>query len=180
MTAPHFTNDEMLVWRSLMVLTRRGLPRLESTFQRHGLIALDYSLLVAVAEEPDGRMSAGDLADILGVTPSRLSHRLKKLEREGHVTRTASAGDARRVAVGITPQGRERIDAVTDQHREDIRRLLFNPLDGPGQTAELARALANIATRISDHPYLTQYVPTQGEPAAQPATGDSRSNPGDR
>ena len=163
----------MLVWRSLMVLTRRGLPRLESTFQRHGLIALDYSLLVSVAEEPGGLMSAGDLADILGVTPSRLSHRLKKLEREGDVTRSTTAGDARRVAVAITAQGRERIDAVTDQHREDIRRLLFNPLDGPEQTAELARALGNIATRISDHPYLTQFIAAQEESATQQPTNDS-------
>ena len=157
--SPLLTNDEMLVWRSLMILTRQGLPRLEPTFQRHGLIALDYSLLVTVAEEPEGRMSAGELAEILGVTPSRLSHRLRKREAAGEITRTAASGDARRVTIEITAKGRDVVTMVTDQHREDIRRLLLDPLDGPQQTAELARALANIATQITDHPYLTQYVP---------------------
>ncbi|WP_419908538.1 MarR family winged helix-turn-helix transcriptional regulator [Candidatus Poriferisodalis sp.] len=159
MTSPFLTNDEMLVWRSLMILTRQGLPQLEPTFQRRGLIALDYSILVAVAEEPEGRMSAGELAEILGVTPSRLSHRLRKREAAGEVTRTAAAADARRVTIAITDKGRDIVAMVTDQHREDIRRLVLDPLDGPEQTAELARALARIATRITDHPYLTQYVP---------------------
>ena len=63
------------------------------------------------------------------------------------------------MTIEITAKGRDVVTMVTDQHREDIRRLLLDPLDGPQQTAELARALANIATQITDHPYLTQYVP---------------------
>ncbi len=159
-------NDaETLAWRSLVVLTRQGLPRLERTFRQHGLIELEYGLMAIIDEQPDGTMCAGDLAELAGVTPSRLSHRLKKLEDRGDITRAAMATDARMIQVSLTDQGRDRIAGVVGQHRADIRRLIFEPLEGEEQAAALADALAAIAANLSDHPFLTDYMRSVDRPA---------------
>lgn len=100
-------------------------------------------------------MVAGDLADLSGVTSSRLSHRLNVMERRGDIARRASTTGARMVEIAIINQGRERIAAVADEHTADIRRLVFDPLN-----EQLADVLMTIASRLTDHPFLTQYAPT--------------------
>lgn len=143
-----------------MIIQQKGLPRLDRTFRKHGLIHIEYGILAVLAEQPEGAMSAGELADLAGVTSSRLSHRLGAMEKRGDVTRAPSDTDARVVDVSITDQGRSRLAAVADEHTTDIRSLMFDPLTEE-QTRHLADALMTIASRLSDHPFLSRYA--QGE-----------------
>jgi DNA-binding MarR family transcriptional regulator len=52
-------------------------------------------------------ISAGQLAAILHVHPSTLSGVLKRLERQGWLSRRADPRDRRRALLGITPAGRQ-------------------------------------------------------------------------
>lgn len=155
MTKP-LSSTETRAWRAFVILWRLGLPQFDRTFRRHGLNHLEYGLLAVLAEQPGGTMNAGELADLAGITSSRLSHRLKTMEDRGDVERSPSPHDARGVLVAITYQGRDKIAAVSDSHTADIRRIMFDPLT-EGQTDELADALMVIARHLTGHPFLTTY-----------------------
>lgn len=148
---------ETRAWRSLVIIQQKGLPRLDRTFRKHGLIHIEYGILAVLAEQPDGAMPAGELADLAGITSSRLSHRLGAMEKRGDVTRSPSDTDARVVDVSITDQGRSRVMAVADEHTADIRSLMFDPLTEE-QTRDLADALMTIASHLTHHPFLSRYA----------------------
>jgi hypothetical protein len=48
------------------------------TFRAHGLVHVEYGLLAGLSEQPDG-LRLCDLARVMNVSPSRLSHRMRKL-----------------------------------------------------------------------------------------------------
>jgi DNA-binding MarR family transcriptional regulator len=52
--------------------------------------------------------TAGELAEHRGVSPSAMSRMVGTLQRRGFVTRTAAAGDRRRIMLVLTPRGRAR------------------------------------------------------------------------
>jgi DNA-binding MarR family transcriptional regulator len=163
MDAIPLNETETRAWRSFVMMWQKGLPRFDRTFRQHGLIHIEYGIMAVLAEQPGGGMCAGDLADLAGVTSSRLSHRLNAMEQRGDITRRVSTTDARMIEVAITDQGRERITAVADEHTADIRRLMFEPLDEE-QTRQLADALMVIASKLTDHPFLTRYAETATSP----------------
>lgn len=154
------SDAETRAWRAFVILWRIGLPKLDRTFRRHGLVHLEYGILAVLAEALDGMMTPSELSALAGVTSSRLSHRLKGMEAKGLVVRSTSPDDARSVHVRITSEGRSRMRAATEDHRRDIRELMFDPLSDQQVTA-LADALGTVASGLTDHPFL---------PASQPET----------
>jgi len=97
-------------------------------------------------------MSPSELADLAGISSSRLSHRLRVMEERGDIERRSAGTDARMVEVRVTRTGRRKVAAAIEDHRSDIRQLMFEPLD-EAQTEALADAL--IASRLTDHRFLT-------------------------
>ncbi len=66
-----------------------------------------WSILIVGTLGNHGRLRFNDLARKLGnVSPKSLTERLRELEREGLVVRTASGGPARRVEYRLTPEGK--------------------------------------------------------------------------
>jgi DNA-binding MarR family transcriptional regulator len=80
-----------------------------------------FRVLVLVAEE--GR-SIGEIADHVGVNQSNASRQCDRLQRLGLVERTRHAQDARVVVVELTDAGHAAVEAVMQQRRDDVRRLL--------------------------------------------------------
>lgn len=155
MTIEPLDDDESTAWRALMVFWRQGLPMLEGTFRRVGLNHLEYGLLAVLSEQPDGAMSAGELAALAGVSTSRLAHRLKQLEADGHVARRADPHDGRAVIVAITAQGQRTVDELYSQHLADVRALVFDRLTHD-QTVALADSMTAVASGLTDHPFLSR------------------------
>jgi DNA-binding MarR family transcriptional regulator len=149
---------ERRAWLSLMTLVVVGLPGIERTFRAHGLVHVEYGLLAALSEQPDG-LRLCDLARAMNVSPSRLSHRMRKLIERGYVEVRGSADDGRVSIAAITGTGRRLIEDVAPQHVADVRRLLFDRLD-ESQTAALADALSAVAGSLGACPG------TEGEPAS--------------
>ncbi|MCW2889903.1 MAG: hypothetical protein QOE54_32 [Streptosporangiaceae bacterium] len=139
-------DTEQQAWRSLLVLTYIGLPELERTFRAHGLVQVEYGLLVQLSEHPEG-LRLCDLAESMNVSQSRLSHRMNKLLDRGVVEVRPSPEDGRVSIAYITRKGIELVEQVAPGHASDVRRLIFDHLK-PAQVAALADALAAVAAGL--------------------------------
>jgi DNA-binding MarR family transcriptional regulator len=67
-----------------------------------------YLVVRAVYLAKDGRLSLGDIARVTGATTTNVTNLVDSLERDGWLTRQASASDRRVTYVELTPEGRER------------------------------------------------------------------------
>lgn len=140
------TTEEQRAWFALLTVVTQALPEVERTTRRYGLVYFEYLLLAELATAPDGlRMS--DLARCVQASPSRLSHRMRKLVELGYAERCRFESDGRVSVARITERGRLVVDEVGPAVVADVRRLIFDPL-GPGEVAALADALEPVAARL--------------------------------
>lgn len=146
------SRDEVAVWRALMVFWRLGLPRLDRTFRKHGLIHLEYGILAVLSDTPDHSMPAGELAELSGLSTSHLSHRLKAMERDSLVVRSHGSRDRRQVLVRMTEAGLKRYAEATPEHVSDVKALMFSSLT-PSETATLAAILTKVTAPLTSHPF---------------------------
>jgi len=151
MAEPRWLGDsQQLAWRALLAINNRAFPELERTFKEHGLVAVQYSILVALSEAPDRTLRLTELADYANSSPSRLTHRLRDLIACGDIEVTADPADGRGKHATLTDSGFERLRRLAPLHVEDVQRVLFDPLSAV-QTAALADALSAIAAGLCDH-----------------------------
>ncbi|MDI9896579.1 MarR family winged helix-turn-helix transcriptional regulator [Rhodococcus sp. IEGM 1381] len=145
--SPSLTPSQESAWRAYMGLS------LQMTFEMnrqltedHGLSLADYSVLVALADSPDGRRRVTDLAAEIGWERSRASHHLARMSARGLTDRTVSTTDARATDAVITEAGRAALDASAAGHVDVVRRLFFD-----GLAPEEVSTLETILTRLRDH-----------------------------
>jgi DNA-binding MarR family transcriptional regulator len=81
----------------------------------------DLRCLDWLSERP---MSAGALADAIGLSSAATTTLLDRLERKGFLRRSRDDVDRRRVLVGLTEQGQERIGALYGPIAREGGRLL--------------------------------------------------------
>ena len=93
-------------------------PRLESCFAGFDLSAWEFDMLAALRRAgAPYRLSPTELF-------STLTHRLKRLETRGLVTREPNADDARSLLVQLTGAGLALIERAVEAHLENERRIL--------------------------------------------------------
>ncbi|WP_249011041.1 MarR family winged helix-turn-helix transcriptional regulator [Conexibacter sp. DBS9H8] len=101
------------------------------------LVAVAARSLAAVAEEVTltqyrslvilasrGPQSVATLAEAVGVTAPTASRLSDRLVQKGLIDRRAAPHDRRAVRLGLTPAGRDLVDAVTERRRGEIAALL--------------------------------------------------------
>ncbi len=71
-------------------------------------------------EEP---VTAGRLAEAMGLTSGAITTVIDRLERSGYARRVRDAGDRRRVLVELTPKTRERVHSFYGEHLGMAQRL---------------------------------------------------------
>jgi DNA-binding MarR family transcriptional regulator/ribosomal protein S18 acetylase RimI-like enzyme len=86
-------------------------------------------------------VTARSLGQYLGIDEAQLSRMVARLTREGIVERTADAGDARRVLLSLTAEGRALLEGVTGQSRAALAALVPEARR-EGLAAALAQARA--------------------------------------
>jgi DNA-binding MarR family transcriptional regulator len=98
---------------------------LEAVFERHGLTAPTFAVLVTLArlDRPAG-VPQRTLMDELGLSSGTISVRMDRLEEEGLVERRPDAGDRRNTLIVLTEQGRLLFERVVPAHLENERRVL--------------------------------------------------------
>jgi DNA-binding MarR family transcriptional regulator len=123
--------------------------RRAAIFARHGLRRHEFDVLAALrrAGEPF-ELTAGELATRTYVTSGTMTSRLDGLTERGLVTRAADREDGRLVRVGITPAGREAVDAAFEALLQAERELL-TPL-APDSLGQVAASLRALLARASD------------------------------
>ena len=85
---------------------------MERWADQHGLSEGRFQILVRLHHTPSGRMTMGDLAETLDVSPRTVTGLVDNLERDGLVKRVDDPGDRRTVHAELTDQGRERVKAL--------------------------------------------------------------------
>ena len=145
-TAPRWlTPTEMKAWRRYILASRRLLDVLDSDLDGHDLSMPDYEILVQLSDAPDRRMRMSELAANALLSRSRLSHRMKVMEKAGWVKREACPVDKRGYFAVMTPKGWKAIVAAAPDHVESVRTRFMDHLSKADHLA-----LAEIFARIEE------------------------------
>jgi DNA-binding MarR family transcriptional regulator len=106
-------------------LARELEQRLEPVYREHGLEPGWHDALATLRRSgPPYRLRPTEFTSTLMLTSSGTTKRLDRLEQAGLITRGPDPEDRRGTLITLTAAGRKLIDAVTEAHMENERRLL--------------------------------------------------------
>ena len=143
---PRWLNPaEMKAWRQYIVASRRLLEALDADLQAHDLSMSDYEILAQLSDAPERRMRMAELADIAMLSRSRLSHRIKVMEKAGWVIRQACPVDKRGSFAVMTPKGWKAIVSAAPDHVQSVRERFIDHLTKSDQSA-----LADIFEKVGE------------------------------
>ena len=135
-SAPRWLNPrEMKAWRAYIIGSRRLLEALDSDLDGHDLTMADYEVMAQLSEAPARRIRMSELADLAMLSKSRLSHRMKAMEKAGWVRREECAEDRRGYWAVMTDKGMKAIVAAAPSHVESVRRRFIDQLSVKEQEA---------------------------------------------
>jgi DNA-binding MarR family transcriptional regulator len=134
----------MKAWRGYIIASRRLLEALDLDLDAHELSMADYEILAQLSDAPERSMRMSELADVAMLSRSRLSHRMKVMEKAGWVKRVACEDDKRGYYAVMTPKGWKAIVAAAPDHVESVRTRFVDHLTKSDQTA-----IAEIFERVT-------------------------------
>lgn len=102
-----------------------------------------YDVLLRLAWAGSAGLRMRELAQQVFMTSGGLTRMADRLERDGLITRTRSAGDLRGYEARITPAGRRALKRANLQHLDDVRELFLDHL-----TQEELDVLARVWRRL--------------------------------
>ena len=138
---------EMKAWRRYIIASRRLLEALDDDLAAHDISMSDYEVLAQLSEAPERRMRMSELADVAMISRSRLSHRIKVMEKAGWVKREACPIDKRGYFAVMTAKGWKAIVAAAPDHVASVRERFLDALD-KGDQKVLAEIFERVAHRI--------------------------------
>jgi len=122
------TPREMKAWRSYIIASRRLLEALETDLDGHDLSMADYEVMAQLSEAPGRRMRMSELAELAMISKSRLSHRMKVMEKAGWIKREECSEDRRGSWAVMTEKGWKAIVAAAPDHVESVRKRFIDQL----------------------------------------------------
>lgn len=135
---------EQRAWRALQLMQMRVDGELARRLADESAMSYpDYVVLVALTDQPDGRLRPYELGATLGWEKSRLSHHVNRMVKRGFVEKQHCDSDRRGAFVAITPEGRKAIEAAAPGHVEAVRELFVDRL-----SADQLDALADVAETV--------------------------------
>jgi len=121
-TAP---DAAVTAWRELAACHAAVSAALDHELgERHGLCVSDFEVLERLAESPERKWRAQDLADAVHLSQSALSRLVDRLAKTGLVQRYACDLDRRGIDVVLTDAGARRHDEAVPTHRDVLARYL--------------------------------------------------------
>ncbi|QCX26222.1 MarR family winged helix-turn-helix transcriptional regulator [Nocardioides jishulii] len=123
---PGMDVSPMAVIGRLSRLTRHVERELQAVFAQHGLQPGEFDLLATLrrADTDGAGLTAGQLAESAMVTSGAITNRLDRLLAKDLITRDTDPSSRRTIRVGLTPRGREVVDAALRDHVDNEQRLL--------------------------------------------------------
>lgn len=141
---PELSPGELAIWLQLtgVVMTLPGA--VDAQLKRGaGINFFEYMIMMRLSRAPGRAMQLCGLAQVAYGSPSRLSHAISRLEKQGWVERRSGGQGAHSVEGVLTDAGLAKLTEATPGHLREIRRLVFDVLD-PAQLEQLRE----IAPRI--------------------------------
>lgn len=135
----------MKAWRSYIIASRHLLEALDNDLDGHDLSMPDYEILAQLSDAPERRLRMSELAEITLLSRSRLSHRMKVMEKAGWVKRESCPSDKRGFFAVMTPKGWKAIVAAAPDHVASVRSRFVDHLSNQEQVV-----LAGIFSRIEE------------------------------
>ena len=114
----------------------------------------DYEVIAQLSDAPERKMSMSEIDDVAMLSRSRLSHRIKVMEKAGWVKREACPADKRGYFAVMTAKGWKAIVAAAPDHVESVRGRFLDHLSKEDQ-----RVLSEIFERVTDS--LKENPPTE-------------------
>ena len=143
---------ELRTWRAVLHSSTHLLDRLDSQLKaRHDVPLADYDVLSNLAESDGQRLRMSELSQQTLFSPSRLTHRVARLEDAGLVTRETSSEDGRGVYARLTRAGRGLHRRLAASHVEGVRSYLLDALS-PAEQRQLADLLIKVLDRMQVRP----------------------------
>ena len=137
---------EAAAWRGLQFMQMRLEAELSRQLAAGSSLSLqDFVVLVALTDQPDGRLRAFELARVLGWDKTRLSHHLKRMLQRGLVDKQVCPTDRRGYFVAVTDSGRASIEAAAPGHVAAVRRLFVDLVSD-----DELEAIISVTTRVLD------------------------------
>ncbi|HEX6568626.1 MAG TPA: MarR family winged helix-turn-helix transcriptional regulator [Acidimicrobiales bacterium] len=129
---------EATAWRGLQAMQMRLTATLARALAADSELSYpDYTVLVVLTDQPEGRLRAYALGAELGWEKSRVSHHVSRMVERGLVRREKCPSDQRGAFVVVTDAGRKAIEAAAPGHVAAVRRN-FVDLLSPAQLDALA------------------------------------------
>ncbi|MFD9105200.1 MarR family winged helix-turn-helix transcriptional regulator [Streptomyces virginiae] len=143
---PRWLNaEEQQTWLSLAAMVINLSNALDTQLQRDAQIShFEYQVLATLSEASERTMRMSELAVLTNGSLSRLSHVVKRLEKQRWVRRTPDPGNGRYILAVLTETGWEKVVATAPGHVEEVRSLVFDPL-----TQAQQRTLRTIGQRVN-------------------------------
>jgi DNA-binding MarR family transcriptional regulator len=158
---PNWLNPrEDRAWRAYMHAHHQLVVQLNRGLQESGLSGADYEVLAVLSALDGDRMPARDLRNALGWEKSRVSHQLRRMQKDGLISREPNAHDARSTMVCLLQTGRAAIEKAAPRHVEGVRRNFIDLLT----PAELDM-LATLNERVLRHLAEDDDPPAEDEPS---------------
>jgi DNA-binding MarR family transcriptional regulator len=147
-------------WRAFMHSHHQLVAHLNRGLQESGLSGADYEILAVLSGHDGDRMPAHELCNTLDWEKSRVSHQVRRMQKDGLISREPNPDDARSTMVRLLPAGRTAIEKAAPKHVEDVRRNFIDVLT----PAELDM-LAALNERILHHLATNYDSPAEDEPS---------------
>ncbi|ELS52837.1 MarR family winged helix-turn-helix transcriptional regulator [Streptomyces viridochromogenes] len=117
-----------------------------------GLTRYDYVLLVHLSEAPERALAMSELARLLKITRSRLTHAVTRLQDAGYVRRREDPENPRSQLAVLTDDGARLMEQAAPRHVEAVRRTVFDVLtpEQVRQFAEIGESINAALQRVDD------------------------------
>ena len=89
------------------------MQRIEAILRDHDLTFARYEVLVLLTFSRTGSLPLGKVGERLQVSPASVTNAVDRLEASGFVSREPHPTDGRTTLAGITPAGRDVVEAAT-------------------------------------------------------------------
>lgn len=141
--------QELKAWRNYIVASRGLWDAMEMDLAPHELSMSDYEILVHLSEAPDRQIRMSELAQSAMISKSRLSHRMKVMEKAGWVRREVCKVDKRGQFAVMTEKGWKAIVKAAPDHVASIRSRFIDHLT-PQDQEDLARIFERVNEKMRE------------------------------
>jgi DNA-binding MarR family transcriptional regulator len=142
------SSDERAAWLAVTALTMKLPNALDTQLEAdQGLSFFEYMVLAVLSEQQDRTLQMSVIATATSASLSRLSHTVKRLEREGYIRRERLPGAGRRTSATLTDAGHQKVIEAAPGHVARVRELVIDAVS-PDQLKVLREIGDQVMTRI--------------------------------